>query len=198
MKVLLVWMMVGWTSVILADEAAQVAEIRTWYNTIQEGRASGEKKIEFQAEKASLGGEVIIRDYADGLKAITISYRAGDHGSADEHFYYRKGILFFVFLEQSHWRLTDELDAEGVPVIQDTRVEQRIFLADGFFFRILRRKATGKRTENVEKLIAEVGQKKVEAGDGTAEYIQRGRGLLAAKTDAEVLTVFGPDYVPAK
>jgi hypothetical protein len=109
-----------------------------------------------------------------------------------------KALLVWMMIGWPSVLLADELNAEGVPVTQETRVEQRIFLADGKFFRILRRKATGKSTENVEKLIAEAGQKKVEAGDGTAEYIQRGRGLLAAKTDAEVLTVFGPDYVPAK
>jgi hypothetical protein len=109
-----------------------------------------------------------------------------------------KALLVWMMIGWTSVLLADELIAEGVPVTQETRVEQRIFLTDGKFFRILRRKATGKSTENVEKLIAEAGQKKVEAGDGTAEYIQRGRGLLAAKTDAEVLKVFGPDYEPAK
>jgi hypothetical protein len=198
MKTFLVWIMTGLMSVMAANEATPLAKIRTWYHAIQEGKASGEEKIKFQVDNASLGGEMVIRDYADGLKAITISYSAGDHGSAVEHFYYRKGILFFVFLEQLHRSLTDELDAEGAPVTRDTRVEQRVYLEDGKYFRLLRRKATGKSTENVKKLLAETAQSKVEAGDGTAEYIRRGRGLLTAKTGAEVLKVFGPDMVPAK
>ena len=202
MKIFLVWIMTGLASALMssvaANEASALAEIRTWYHAIEQGKASGEEKITFQGDKASLAGEMVIRDYADDLKVITLSYSTGDHGSAVEHFYYRKGVLFFVFLEQLHCRSTDEVDAKGAPVTRDTRVEQRVYLDDGKYFRLFRRKATGKSTEDVKKLLEETPQSKVEAGDGTAEYIQRGRGLLAAKNGEEVLQVFGPDIGRSK
>lgn len=202
MKIFLVWIMTGMVSalmsVLAANEASALAEIKMWYFAIEEGKPSGEEKITFQWENASLAGEMVIRDYEEGLKTITISYSAGDQGSAVEHFYYRKGILFFVFLEQLHRRLTDELDAQGAPVTRETRVEQRIYLEDGKYFRLFRRKATGNSTEDIKKLLEETPQSKVEAGDGTAEYIQRGRSLLTAKNAAEVLQVFGPYMLPAK
>ena len=191
------WLMMGVLSSVWAGEKERVADIRKWYEAVQEGKPKSEKKVKFEAANEPLAGEVTYREYADGLKAITISYSAGDHGGAEEHYYYRKGELFFAFLEQGSWRF-DGQDSKGESSTRDTLVEQRLYLEEGKCFRLLRRVVSGSDPEKLKALMKETPHKKEEPDDETAAIFRRGLALLETKTDAEVLKVFDADLVPAE
>ena len=181
-----------------AEPEGRMAEIRKWYDAVQEGKATAERGIKFEAKDEPLSGEVTVREYGEGLKAVTLSYSAGDHGGADEHYYYREGELFFVFLEQSMWVFAGQETPEGVSITRDTLTEQRLYLEKGACFRLLRREASGTDVEKVSALLKKAAQKEVKPDDETAEVIGRGQSLLTVKTAGEVLKVFAAELEPVE
>ena len=89
----------------LAGPDERVAEIRGWYNTVQKSEPTAERKIAFEAKSDPLGGDFTAREYDGGLKAVTVSYTAGDHAGIAEHYYFKDGTLFFAYVVSTSWQL---------------------------------------------------------------------------------------------
>ena len=197
MKTLLIWISLGLVTMGWAEPEARLKEIRKWYNAIQEGKVIVEKKIEFEAANEPLSGKVTIRDYKDGLKAITMSF-GSEHGGADQHFYYRDGELFFLFEEESVWRFTGEEDPEGVSIVMTILTENRYYWEGKKCIRKLTRTVSGTGEEKLPALLKKKEQKEEKPGDEITEILGFGESLLGAKTEAEVLKAFAAELEPAE
>jgi len=178
----------GFAATALAGPDEQVAEIRKWYDTIEKAKAANERKIAFEAKDEPLGGDVTIREFEGGWKTVTASYGEGDHGSADEHFYFKDGKLFFAYIVTTYWRFHPDSTDEKPKTI-DTRIEDRYYYDGKTCVRRLNRSATSER-DKLAATIAKVEQKQIEPGNEAKTRLERGEKLLLAKTAADVLTVF--------
>lgn len=195
---MVLWLVVGWCGVLLAGAEERMAEIRNWYGAIQEAKPTSEKEILFEAADEPLAGEMTVRAYPGGLKAITLGYGAGDHGGASEHYYFRNGELFFIFVEESTWRFAGGEDAEGNPKIYVTLRENRYYLKDGKCFRFLTRGVEGIEDETMAAKLKKAPQEVLPPGDEVVEIIQRGQSLAKATTARDILKAFAADLEPAE
>lgn len=167
----------------------KVAEIRKWYAAIDKGKPSAERKVEFKAEDEPLFGSLVARDYADGLQAVTVSYVAGDHGGSDEHYYFKDGVLFFVFEVRSWWQFAPGGTPEQ-PRTEDRRTEVRYYFDGGTCIRQLRRSATSEDAEKLPAMVAKLEQKPVKPGEDAERLRVRGGKLRKATSAEAVLAAF--------
>lgn len=166
----------------------RVAEIRKWYQSVQDGKAANERKIAFEADGEPFSGDLVTREFKGGLKSVTVSYVAGDHGGSEEHYYFKDGELFFAFVVQSSWRFAG--GTEENPETEDTRKEIRYYFDGDACIRQLERSATDKNADKLAAAVAKLEQKKVEPGDDAETIRNRGIKLLAAKDAAAVMAAF--------
>jgi hypothetical protein len=177
------------SSLALAGPAERVTEIRGWYETIQKAKPTAERKIEFEAESEPLSGDCTIRAYDGGWQAITLSYAAGDHSGADEHFYFKDDTLFFVYVVSSSWQFA-EGSTDDKPKSKDTRTEDRYYYDGATCVRRLTRSATAGDAEKLPALVAKLDQKQTEPGEEAKELHTRAGQLRTAKKAADILKAF--------
>ena len=177
------------TSFTQAGPAERVTEIRGWYDAIQKAKPTAERKIEFESDSEPLSGDCTIRDYDGGWQAITLSYTAGDHGGADEHFYFKDGTLFFVYVVSSSWQFA-EGSTDDKPKTKDTRTEDRYYYDGATSIRRLTRSATAEDAEKLPAAVAKLEQKQADPGEEAKELQARAARLRTAKKAADVLKAF--------
>lgn len=177
------------TSLTQAGPAERMTEIRGWYDTLQKAKPTAERKIEFESESDPLSGDCTIRDYDGGWQAITLSYAAGDHGGADEHFYFKNGTLFFAYVVSSSWQFA-EGSTDDKPQTKDTRTEDRYYYDGATCVRRLTRNATAEDAEKLPATVAKLEQKQADPGEEAKELQTRAAGLRDAKDAAAILKTF--------
>lgn len=184
---------VGWMMALalsaLGGPEARVAEIREWYAAIQGGKPSAERKVEFEADDEPFSGTLVARDYAGGLKAVTVSYVAGDHGGSDEHYYFKDGVLFFVFEVRHRWQFAPGGTPEQ-PRTEDTRTEVRYYFDAETCIRQLQRSASSDDAEKLPAILAGLEQRAVEPGEEAERIRVRGGKLRGADAADAVLAAF--------
>ncbi len=173
------------TASVLAGPEERVTEIRGWYETIQKAKPSKERKIPFEHEHDPFSGNVVVRDYEGGWKAITVTLEA-EHGGADEHFYYKDGALFFAHVVTTHWQFAGEKD-DGTSVVAETRKEDRYYYEGETCVRQLSRSAKTTDEKDPAAQLAKVEQKSVKPGEESKELRLRAVALRDAKTNEAVL-----------
>ena len=171
-----------------ASPDERIAEIRRWYGEIQEGRALSEKKTEFESGDETLSGTRVVRKFADGLSSMTVEWGAGDHGASEEHYYFRNGVLFFVFRIEHSWSFVAGGSPEK-PVTEDTRKELRYYFDGAECVRALTRSAVSRDAADLEEKIARVEQTELKITPDLAEPPRRAKALLAAESDAELCEI---------
>ena len=189
MKWLTFLVMIG---LLHAEPEQRVQEVRGWYQKIEESTAIKQLEVKFEAENDPLFGNLTVREYADGLSAVTLSYVAGAHGGTDEYFYFKDGELFFVFEVDQSWRFSGGADASGEHAATiDTRIENRYYYDAGKCIRRLSRSAKAADAMKLPAMIAKVNSKQVEPGESASVLLKRAPMLLAAKNAKDVLASFG-------
>lgn len=179
----------GFSAIAVAGPDERVAEIRKWYDTVQESKPATERKIAFEAEGEPLSGDVTVREFDGGWKMVVASYGAGDHAMIDEHFYCKDGKLFFVYVVTSYWRFHPD-STDDSPKTIDTRTEDRYYYDGKTCVRRLTRNATSEDTKKLAAMVAKLEQKSVEPGEEATTGRERAEKLLGAKTAADVLVAF--------
>lgn len=165
-----------------ADEAVKRA--KTVYAKIQESEPSSTRKIPFKLENDPMEGTIVKREYAGGLKAITLDYVAGDHGGSTEHYYYENDELVFAFVKDSHWTFAPGGTPEK-PKTEDTLVERRFYFRDGTCVRALERSATSGEPGKLAQLISGKENKEVAPDpQRVGLLLKTARGLLIVNRGA--------------
>ncbi|MEM6278999.1 MAG: hypothetical protein AAF733_05940 [Verrucomicrobiota bacterium] len=130
-----------------------VSAIRAKYNQI-EGAKLDEQVIEFAPEDDPSYGKVT-KYYQNGqLVKANYVFGAGDHGGADETYYYENGQLFFIYVAQSSWRFTGRTLASGESETIDQLVEHRLYFLNGTLIRHLRKEVESTDYDALGSLIA--------------------------------------------
>lgn len=128
-----------------------VAEIRAKYNAIENASlqsdtiryAPGDDPMEGTMKRYFRNGELV---------KVFLSYSMGDHGGAEENYYYDNGQLFFAFISDSSWGFTGKTLSNGESETVDTFNEHRLYFSDGSVIRYL--KKSGKSADPNGKALA--------------------------------------------
>jgi hypothetical protein len=173
------------TAGALAGPEEKVSDIRGWYETIQKAKPTKERKVPFEADAEPVSGDLVVRDYEGGWKAVTLSLGA-EHGGADEHFYFKDGVLFFAHVVTTHWQFAGEKD-DGTSAVAETRKEDRYYYDGENCVRQLSRSATFTDEKDPAAQLAKVAQKTVEPGDESKKLRRRAIALRDATTGEAVI-----------
>lgn len=170
-----------------ADETEdRIKEIRSQYTAIEAAATKGEE-IKFEAENDPLSG-TLTRFMKDGklVKAV-LSYAAGDHGGADERFYFQDGKVVFIHVTDSFWRFGGKPQANGEPGTIDEGTEFRIYLHEGKVIRNLTRKATVGSGEDLNKALAKAENKPSDDKERETEILAIASKIAQIKDAAGLL-----------
>lgn len=169
----------------------RVSTIRGWYSEIQAAEADGGHLIKFESGKDAFMGTAQVREFNGALASVHVSYSDGDHGGADEYYYFKHGELFFVFEVISSWKFDPDKGTPDQPATLDTRVENRFYYDHRRCVRQLTRSATASDAAKLVKLTATTDNQIVKPGDHAAELQKRGDRLLKASSAADILAIYG-------
>ncbi|MEM1443171.1 MAG: hypothetical protein AAGF67_12570 [Verrucomicrobiota bacterium] len=141
-------------SVALADPVEDaVSDIRAKYNQIEGGKLD-KQVIEFAPEDDPSYGKVTKYFQNGQLVKANYVFGAGDHGGADETYYYHNGQLFFIYVAQSSWRFTGNTLSNGESETIDSMVEHRLYFQNGNLIRHLRKEVESTNYDALGSLIA--------------------------------------------
>ena len=178
-------MLVLLVQAVSANPEERVNQIRGWYAEIQKSKAESETKTEFADDEEFLTGTRTVRKYPGNLTAMTVEWGAGDHGGAEEHYYFRDGELFFAYHVLSSWSFVEGGTPEK-PLTEDTRKEIRYYFDGATCIRALTRSASARDASTLVKKIASVEQESIEADTDARSAPTRAAKLLNATTDAAI------------
>jgi hypothetical protein len=176
----------------LADDAGDLAAIRALYAKIDQGKPGKTETIAFALESDPMEGSITRRTYGGGLSAIQLSYTAGDHGGADERYYFDGDKLFFIFTGDSSWQFA-EGSTDEKPKTQDTLTESRYYIREGKVIQVLQRSATTTEGKKPEDLIAKMENKKLADDKHGAGLMRRAAALVKIKTKEQAVKFFSSE-----
>jgi hypothetical protein len=172
-----------------ADEVDDAVKgIRVAYNAIEAAKLR-EETVEFESEDDPVSGSCTRYFKGDELVKIRIIYTQGDHGGADENYYYTVGELFFAYVSESSWAFTGEENADGEGETMDTVREHRVYFANGSLLGHLAKEASAKDEQALKGLLAKAENKPFKDEEVTGRIYQFGNALPGAKTAAELISL---------
>lgn len=130
-----------------------VKDIRAKYNQI-EGWKKRAQKIEFESDAEPFFGTLTRYYSGENIVKIDFSYTAGDHGGADESYYYHNGQLIFIYTADTYWSFTGNTLPSGESETKDTLIEQRLYFSNNQLIRHLRKEVNSTNPEALKGLVA--------------------------------------------
>lgn len=177
----------GSLQITRADEVDDAVKgIRAAYNAIEAAKLR-EETVEFESEDDPVSGSCTRYFKGDELVKIRINYSQGDHGGADESYYYTEGELFFAYVAESSWVFTGEENADGEGETMETIHEHRVYFANGSLLRHLAKEASAKDEKALKGLLAKAENKPCKDEEVTGRIYQFGNALPGLKTAEELL-----------
>ena len=149
-----------------------VAGIRSKFNAIENASLKSET-IRFAPQDDPMEGTLKRYFHNGELVKIDFSYTEGDHGGADETYYYSGGQLFFVFITDSSWGFTGKTLSNGESETVDTFREHRLYIAGNNVVRYLLKSASSNNPEGGPKALAKAENQEQSDPQFTTSVINR-------------------------
>jgi hypothetical protein len=181
--------LVATASLVRGDDEAALKQIRELYAKIDQGKPVKTTEIKFEVEGDPMEGTITRFTYEGGLSAIKLSYVAGDHGGADEHFYFTGDKLFFIFVKDQSWSFGPDSTNEK-PTSIDRLTETRYYLQEGRSLRALSRTTQGSDAEKLPALIAKEENKEIEPDERLQLLLGRAKAMRTVATGKEAAAFF--------
>lgn len=144
------------TAPVLADQIeAAVNGIRAKYNAIESAKLTTQV-IEFEPDDDPSYGKLTKYFQNGNLVKANFVFSQGDHGGGDETYYYDKGQLFFIYVDERSWRFTGNTLPNGESETIDTMTEHRLYFSNGNLIRHLRKQVESTDYEAIGGMIAKV------------------------------------------
>lgn len=122
------------------------------------------------------------------VKAV-LTYSLGDHGGAEESYFYSQGQLCFVYAASSSWRFTGRPLANGESETADESAEQCIYFRDGEMIRDLRKIVQVPPGKSAAQLLKAAKNQPHPDPETESRVWKWGQGLPAVNTSQEVLVL---------
>lgn len=177
------------------EQEQQLKVIRELYEKISKDKETKVETIKFELKDEPMEGKITRRSFEDGLIAIKLSHRLGDHDSTEQNFYYKAGKLFFIFVQDNSWQFAPGGTEEN-PKTKDSLRETRYFVNDGTILKALRRSVSSTGAKNLGEQIAKVENKEFKPPGGDAYLFKRAEVLQGMKTEDEAVKFFTNEVLP--
>jgi hypothetical protein len=170
----------------------EVARIRKYYAEVEALQGLRQEDIEFQCPGDPMQGVLTRRSRrdTDEIVRLDLGYLAGDHGGADEMYYYRKNKLFFVLEAASWWGFSGKKEGQTL----ETMRERRFYFADGRCIKVLEKTASSERPEGLRLLIAKEENRELDLAEEATKIMVAGilkkADSLPKLRDAKALAKF--------
>ncbi len=165
-----------------------VSDIRAKYNQI-EGASLDTQVIEFEPDDDPSYGKVTKYFQNGQLVKAHYIFGQGDHGGADETYYYHNGQLFFIYIAQSSWRFSGKTSANGESETIDTLIEHRLYFSNGNLIRHLRKEVESTNYDALGSMIAKAPNKPHEEPSLSSSAKMRGFQMPAVSSAQDIATM---------
>lgn len=167
-----------------------VADIRAKYNQIE--NASLETKvIAFEPDDDPAYGKVTKYFRNGQLVKANYVFGQGDHGWADETYYYHNGQLFFIYVAGRSWRFTGRTLASGESETVDMMREHRLYFSNGSLIRYLMKEAESTDYDALGSLIAKAPNQLYQNPDLSSAARMRGFQIPGIGSSQDIATMLG-------
>jgi hypothetical protein len=163
-----------------------VTQIRARYNEIEAASLRAES-LSFEATDGPESGKLTRYYQGQELVKAVMSYSMGDHGGAEESYYYSQGQLCFVYAASSSWRFTGQTLANGESETADESAEQRIYFRDGQMIRDLLKVVQVPSGKSAAQLLKAAKNQPHSDPETESRVWRWGQGLPTVRTPQEVL-----------
>ncbi len=170
----------------------KVAEIRTWYNEIQNDKSLKAVTYKTNEDQDPHSAKITRYETPGGvLKKLHVIY-GGEHGVEGVTYYYLKGKLFFVYVAHEAWRFSGETKADGQSTTVTIGAQYRYYYdpSDEKCIRALGKTVTAKEEQDVAKLLKKAGNKPIGIDETALKHPKDSKKLVAIKSNAELDTYF--------
>lgn len=130
-----------------------IKKIRSDYNRVENASLQSET-FHYASSDDPMEGMLTRYYLEDELVKIHFSYVAGDHGGAEETYYYDQGDVFFIYISDSSWSFTGKTLASGESETIDTFRQHRVYVAGNQAVRYLLKTASSKNPEEGPERLA--------------------------------------------
>ncbi len=165
-----------------------VTQIRARYNEI-EAASLRSASLNFEATDGPESGKLTRYYQGQEMVKAVLTYSLGDHGGAEESYYYSQGQLCFVYAASSSWRFTGRTLANGESETADESAEQRIYFRDGQMIRDLRKIVQVPSGKSASQLLKAEKNQPHSDPETESRVWRWGQGLPTITTPQEVLTL---------
>ncbi|MCF6312713.1 MAG: hypothetical protein L3J39_09710 [Verrucomicrobiales bacterium] len=142
-----------------AGVETEVASIRQYYVEVEALQDLQKLDLVFKCDGEPMEGVLTRRAKSTGqVVRIDLGYLEGGHGGADEMYYYRDGQVFFVLVSASWWQFSGKKEGETI----DTMRERRYYFSKGKCIRILEKKVTAPKQEQLRALISKAENRELD------------------------------------
>jgi hypothetical protein len=163
-----------------------VTQIRARYNEI-EAASLRSGSLEFEATDGPESGKLVRYYQGQELVKAVLTYSLGDHGGAEESYYYSQGQLCFVYAVSSSWKFTGQTLANGESETVDESAEQRIYFRDGQMIRDLLKVVQVPSGKSAAQLLKAAKNQPHSDPETESRVWRWGQGLPMVSTPEEVL-----------
>jgi hypothetical protein len=134
-----------------------IDNIKKWYS-----EAEGNKTLKTTTYSLDEDGGVMkLKRFVDTKgNVVKVELTAGGaHGSINDIYYYKDGLLFFVLRTEFDWRFTDKRDKNGNQMTIDSALQTRVFLNRAKVLQLLEKSVSTEDAEAVVDILAKAQNK---------------------------------------
>jgi hypothetical protein len=134
-----------------------IDNIKKWYS-----EAEGNKTLKTTTYSLDEDGGVMkLKRFVDTRgNVVKVELTAGGaHGSINDIYYYKDGLLFFVLRTEFDWRFTDKRDKNGNQMTIDSALQTRVFLNRAKVLQLLEKSVSTEDAEAVVDILAKAQNK---------------------------------------
>ncbi|MFT6241080.1 MAG: hypothetical protein ACJAQT_003175 [Akkermansiaceae bacterium] len=134
-----------------------IDNIKKWYS-----EAEGNKTLKTTTYSLDEDGGVMkLKRFVDTKgNVVKVELTAGGaHGSINDIYYYKDGLLFFVLRTEFDWRFTDKRDKNGNQMTIDSALQTRVFLNRTKVLQLLEKSVSTEDAEAVVDILAKAQNK---------------------------------------
>ncbi len=165
--------------------------IKKWY-----GEVEGNKALKTTIYCLDEGGEDMeLKRFVDtkgNVVKVELS-AAGAHGSLNDVYYYKDGLLFFVLRTEFGWIFSDKQDKKGNPKTIDSALQSRVYLNRAKVLKVLEKKASTENADGIVAMLAKAQNKEAKANESHTWIMNLAYAakFVSSKAELEGLSLLG-------
>tara|TARA_B110000881_G_C18456811_1_gene454035 strand:+ start:91 stop:675 length:585 start_codon:yes stop_codon:yes gene_type:complete len=161
-----------------------IDNIKKWYSEAEANKTLKTTTISLLKD----GGVMKLKRFVDTRgNVVKIELTSGgSHGSINDIYYYKDGLLFFVLRTEFDWRFSDKRDKDGNQMTIDSALQTRMYLNRTKILRLLEKSVSTEDAEAVVGILAKAQNKAAKVNESHTWIMNLAYAAQFVSSEAEL------------